>query len=146
MELSYMEFQATDARKTSRARPQGLNINILISNANVDGNLLSIEFTYVANYLPNNGYIKMIGSARFLGADAKPAYEEWKKTRKMTGTAGEQIWNTINYGSSINAVYVSRVLNMEPPVAPPTIKLTGSVKPVKASGAVKSVKASKSRK
>lgn len=130
LELSHMEFQAAEAKKSSHTRPQGLNVNILISNAAVENNLLMIEFLYTVQYLPNNGHVRMAGNARFLGAEAKLAYEEWKKTRRITGAVGEQIWNTINYGSSINAIYVTRVLNMEPPIAPPKIKIATPIKPV----------------
>ncbi|MFH1520978.1 MAG: hypothetical protein ABID61_05000 [Candidatus Micrarchaeota archaeon] len=128
LELSHMDFQAAEAKKSSNSRPQGLNVNILISNATVEKNLLMVEFLYTVQYLPNNGHVRMAGNARFVGTEATAAYEEWKKTKRITGAAGEQIWNTINYGSSINAIYVTRVLNMEPPIAPPRIKIANQVK------------------
>ena len=122
MQLEFMDFDFSDAKKNAQSMPQGINTNIDLVNAEVEKDTMNVKFIYTATYAPHNSYIRIGGKAIFSGKEVKQAFEEWKKTKRITGVAGEYMVNMINYSASINAVFIARVFNMTPPIMPPTIK------------------------
>ncbi len=125
MMLEFLDFNFAEARKAEEGipkMPKGINTNIDINNAEVKNNILKLNFSYLARYMPHGSYIRIDGRARFKGQDVKTAYNEWKKTRRVTGLVGEQIINAINYSAAINSVFIARIFNLTPPLIPPTIK------------------------
>ncbi len=132
MRLEFLDFESSEARKNSNGAPQSINTNIDITNAQLEKDVMTIKFSYTASYIPDNSFVRIGGKASFSGPETKAAFEEWKKTKKVGGTAGEQIVNLINYSASINAIFIARVFNLTPPIVPPTIKLVeGNAKPSK---------------
>lgn len=125
MILEFLDFEFSEARKTEEGIPKmptAINTNIDIVEAEAKNNILNIRFVYRATYIPQQHYIRIDGKASFKGPEAKAAYEEWKKIRRITGTAGEQIVNAINYSCSINSIFIARIFNLVPPISPPVIK------------------------
>lgn len=125
MILDFLDFETAEARKTvpgTPPMPKGLNTNIDISSAKVRNNILYLGFSYLVRYLPDRSFIRINGKARFKGPEVKKAYDEWKKTRRITGDVGEQIINAINYSASINSIFIARVFNLSPPLVPPSIR------------------------
>ncbi len=125
MILEFLDFGYAEAKKIEEGipkMPKGINTNIEISNATIKKDVLSLGFTYLAKYTPEGDYIRIDGRARFKGPEVKSAYDEWKKTKRVSGAVGEQIINAINYSSSINSVFIARVFNLTPPIIPPTIR------------------------
>ena len=132
MKLEFLDFESSEARKNSNGAPQSINTNIDITNAQLEKDLMTINFSYTASYVPDNSYVRIGGKASFSGPEARAAFDEWKKTKKIGGNTGEQIINLINYSASINAIFIARVFNLTPPIVPPTIKLVeGNTKPNK---------------
>ncbi|MEM2909152.1 MAG: hypothetical protein QW171_03245 [Candidatus Bilamarchaeaceae archaeon] len=131
MILEFLDFEFAEARKTEEGipkMPKGINTNIDITDAELKNNILNLRFTYRARYIPEEHYIRIDGIARFKGPEVKTAYDEWRKTRRITGIAGEQVINAINYSSSINSVFIARVFNLTPPLVPPIIKFEEPVR------------------
>lgn len=122
MKLEFLNFESADAKKRSDTAAESMNINIDVTDARLENGTLKIEFNYTVAYAPDQSYIRLGGRANFGGPDAKRAYEEWKKTKRITGDPGEQLVNTINYSASVNALFIARVFNLMPPVVPPVIK------------------------
>lgn len=122
MQMEFMDFDFSDAKKNAQTVPQGINTNIDLVSVEVKKDLMNLSFVYTASYLPDKSYIRIGGRAVFSGQDTNRACEEWKKTKRITGQAGEYIINMINYSASINAIFIARVFNLTPPIMPPTIK------------------------
>ncbi len=130
MQLVHIEFDFADTRKnTPHVSPQGINSNIDLSQVGQDGDSLLVNFVYLTTYLPDKSYIRMGGKALFSGPETEKAYEEWKKSRRISGSAGEYIVNMINYSASINAIFIARVFNLTPPIMPPTIRFQNPAPP-----------------
>ncbi|MCX6773457.1 MAG: hypothetical protein NTY68_00470 [Candidatus Micrarchaeota archaeon] len=121
MKLESMEVLFIEAKKASGRPPEMIDSRIDMRNAEVDAGNLAVEFVYSASYATDGSYIRMGGRALFSGPEAKAAADEWKKSKRISGKPGEDIINSINYGSSLNSVLVARVLNIVPPLAPPPI-------------------------
>jgi hypothetical protein len=125
MILEFLDFEYAEAKKVGEGipkMPKSINANIDIRNATIKNNVMKLSFTYLAKYVPEGSYVRVDGRARFRGPEVKSAYNEWKTTRRVTGAVGEQILNAINYSSSINSIFITRVFNLAPPIIPPTIK------------------------
>jgi len=125
MILEFLDFEYAEARKSALgtpAMPKGINTNIDITNAEVNNNGLDLNFSYLVTYIPDKSFIRINGKARFKGPDIKKAYMEWKKTRNVSGEAGEHLINAINYSASMNSIFIARVFNLTPPVIPPSIR------------------------
>ncbi len=120
MKLEFLDFEYAEARKRSNTFAESMNINVDVTDAKFEDNSLSIAFNYTVAY-SDQSYIRISGKARFSGADAKTAFNEWEKTKRITGTPGEQIVNAINYSASINSIFIARIFNLTPPIVPPTI-------------------------
>jgi hypothetical protein len=123
MKFELMDVLFVEAKKASERPPQNIDSKIDIRNVEISAGNLVIDFVYSADYITDGGYIRIGGRALFSGSDTKAALDSWKKTKRIDGKAGSDIVNAINYGSSLNSVFVARVLNMVPPLAPPTIEL-----------------------
>ncbi|MEM4272171.1 MAG: hypothetical protein QXH30_01145 [Candidatus Bilamarchaeaceae archaeon] len=130
MKLEFVEFKSGDAMRKGNAVPKSINANILISNAEAEKDRLKIDFEYGVSYQPDQSYVRMKGSATFIGPEAAKSVEEWKKTKKITGEHGEFIFNALYYHCSINALLITRVFGIAPPIALPTLKIGVSPKGV----------------
>lgn len=121
MKLELMDVLFIEAKKVSERLPESIDSKIDMRNVDMSGGNLVVDFVYSASYANDGSYIRMGGRAFFSGPEAKSALNEWKKSKRIGGKPGEEIVNSINYGSSLNSVFVARVLNVVPPLAPPSI-------------------------
>ncbi len=123
MKLEFMDFEFSEAKKNGfSSMPTVINTNIDIAHVTLEKNILHVNFLYSATYMPNGSYLRIGGKASFSGSEVADTYEEWKKNRRISGSAGEQIVNVINYTASVNAVFIARVFDLAPPIVPPTIR------------------------
>lgn len=123
MKLELIDVVASDAKKSSTEVPQNINTNITYREIRQDSGRLFVDFDYVAAYAPDGSYIRLGGRAVFAGPEVKGAHDEWSKSQRISGEAGQYIVNAIHYSASINAVLVARALNMTPPLILPTLTL-----------------------
>jgi hypothetical protein len=121
MKLDSISFLSGDARKASDAPTQNVSTAIAFTSAEVSGDSLSLGFDYSSVYTPDGSYIRIGGRAVFSGKEAGRAYEEWSKTKRISGEHGEYMLNAINYGASMNAIMIAKVFNMAPPVLLPRL-------------------------
>ena len=127
MRLERIEFGSSEARKGPAAAVQTMNANIDVTEARLEKGILETLFSYAVVYTPDNSYIRLDGRAVFSGPESKEFFDEWKRTKHLGGPGGEFVVNAINYYASINAVFIARVFNLTPPIAPPTIKFETTV-------------------
>ena len=116
-----------EGKKNKEDEFKGLNINISVDGITVSGENVDISYTYEANYAEGVGYVKVKG-AIFAKEDKKLAKEiddEWKKSKKMPEGFAESILSAINYTGSANGIFLSRVLNLSPPIVPQRIQVGG---------------------
>lgn len=105
---------------------KGLNINISVDDVKVNAETVDVYYTFEANYAGEVGQVKIKG-VLFSKEDKKLAKEiddEWKKSKKMPDAFAEQILSAINYTGTANGIFVSRVLNLSPPMVPQRIQMT----------------------
>jgi len=123
MKLELIDVVASDAKKSSSETPLNINTNISYRDVRQDAGRLFVDFDYVAAYAPDGSYVRLGGRAVFIGPEVKGAHDEWTKSSRISGEAGQYIVNAIHYSASINAVLVARALNMTPPLLLPTLTL-----------------------
>ena len=123
MKLETIDFEYSQARKIKEGPIQNIDTKIDLTNAIFEKDILSLNFNYVATYSPQGNMIQLSGRTIFSGLDTKTAYDEWKKTKKITGAPGEFIINTINYSSAMNSIFIARIFGLTPPIIMPTIRL-----------------------
>ncbi|MEW6329425.1 MAG: hypothetical protein AB1468_04870 [Candidatus Micrarchaeota archaeon] len=127
---------SVEARREKEDAVSGLSVNINLDSVAVKGNDVEINYTYVANYEDDVGYLKISG-VLYATEDAKTAAEiakSWPKEekgkegkekaqRKLPDGFAEMVLNSINYTCGTNGILVVRPLNLSPPIMPPRIEL-----------------------
>lgn len=117
-----------EGKKSKEDEFRGLNINISIDEVIVNNENVNVNYTYEATYAEGVGHIKVKG-VLFAKEDkklAKEIEEEWKKSKRMPETFAETILSAINYTGSANGIFISRVLNLSPPIVPQRIQVGGT--------------------
>tara|TARA_B100000315_G_C14506891_1_gene555030 strand:- start:352 stop:786 length:435 start_codon:yes stop_codon:yes gene_type:complete len=85
---------------------------------------LKITFDFISKYNPSVGEINLIGEVMNL-EDAKKTKEilaEWKKTKKLPSEFMTPILNHVLTKCNIQALILSKDLNLPPPIPMPRIK------------------------
>lgn len=123
MKLEFVEFKSGDAMRKGNAIPKSINTNIVLSGAEAEKDRLKVDFEYGVMYQPDQSYVRMKGSASFIGPEAAKSVEEWKKTKRITGPHGEFVFNALYYHCSINSLMITRVFGMAPPITLPTLRM-----------------------
>lgn len=125
MKIDSLEILSGDFRKLGAQAPQTMNLNINITGASAGAGTLLLDFEYAVVYFPDNSHIRLLGKAALSGseAEAREAAGEWAATGKISGPDGELIINAINYSASMNAVLISKALNIAPPIVLPTLTI-----------------------
>ncbi len=114
-----------EGKKKKEDTFKGLNINISVDGVAVNGEDVTVNYTFEAAYADDVGHVKIKG-ALFSKEDRKLAKEiedEWKKSKRMPEMFAEQMLSAINYTGSANGIFVSRVLNLSPPMVPQRIQV-----------------------
>ena len=118
-----------DKVEAAREKPEprkGLNFKINITDVKVSGKKAEISYQYEAEYTEGVGYIKMEGTviAEEEKALIDQVKKEWADSKKLPQEYAEVVLNAINYFGGINGVFVSRVINLSPPIMPPRFTLS----------------------
>ncbi|MBD3389885.1 hypothetical protein GF415_02915 [Candidatus Micrarchaeota archaeon] len=124
MKLEFVEFYAGDVRRNSPKPPESFNTNITLTDAFVEKDALSLNFEYTVNYSPGNSGMHLTGKAVFAGKEAKKAHAEWEKKKTIGGKMGEYIVNALYYHSALNAIPLSSMFGLVPPVVLPEVKFS----------------------
>lgn len=105
---------------------KGLNFKINIKDVKVSGKKLDMAYNYEAEYTEGIGYIKFEGTitAEEDKALVDEVKKEWADKKRLPQKYAEIVLNAINYFGGINGVFVSRVINLSPPIMPPRFTLS----------------------
>lgn len=105
---------------------KGLNFKINIKDVKVSGKKLDMAYNYEAEYTEGIGYIKFEGTitAEEEKALVDEVKKEWADKKRLPQNYAEVVLNAINYFGGINGVFVSRVINLSPPIMPPRFTLS----------------------
>ncbi len=84
---------------------------------------LKFGFEFLSKYDPNIGKIQINGEVVHLGNadEAKKIVAEWKKNKKLSPDVAENVMNTILSKCHVEALILSRDINLPPPVQLPKI-------------------------
>jgi hypothetical protein len=96
------------------------------SKLNIDAKkkALKFEFVYNADYEPGIGKIEIGGEVIFLADEktAKEALDKWKKEKKAPSEVGKSVMNHALSKCNIQAIVLSKDLNLPAPIQLPKIK------------------------
>ncbi|MBW3015086.1 hypothetical protein KY330_01575 [Candidatus Woesearchaeota archaeon] len=90
---------------------------------------LRFDFEYIASYNSDkkqNANIKLYGEVIFLDTQdkVKKLLETWKKSKKVEPLVMQQVMNTALTKSNIQALVLSRDVNLPPPIPLPRLNLS----------------------
>ena len=93
-------------------------------------NAIKFLFKFDTIYNPNVGSIKLTGDVIYFAEDkkVKEIIDQWKKTKKIDQTITESILNAILSKCNIQALLLSREVNLPPPLPMPKVQNKGGVK------------------
>lgn len=115
----------------SRGKPYRGSVNInnnvsvtSIEEAKLSGanNALRFGFEFTTRYDPEIGSITLQGSVLYLaGERSKQILKDWKNTKKLPNDIAPEILNTILSKANIEALMLSKELNLPPPIPMPRV-------------------------
>jgi hypothetical protein len=126
-------FNMTKINAEKKGAPKGsINVNANAQAKNVKETkmkmpkkqkALEIEFHYTAKYEPKVGKIDIEGNITLLEEtkNADNILKEWKKNKKLPNNYFRPIINTVLSRCSVEAVIISRDVNLPPPVQMPKV-------------------------
>ncbi|MBL7050700.1 hypothetical protein ISS04_00900 [Candidatus Woesearchaeota archaeon] len=87
-------------------------------------NALKLEFLFEAKYTPNIGNISLGGEIVYMGtADkVKDIETEWKKNKKLPNDVIEEVMGNILSKCNIEALIMSKEINLPAPIPLPKVK------------------------
>lgn len=96
--------------------------NVSLGNANEK--VLDFNFEFKTNYSPDIGHIIVSGNLLFLtkSEDAEKISEEWSKTKKLEKDVMKPVFNTVLARGNIQAMIISKDLNLPAPIQLPRMK------------------------
>ena len=84
---------------------------------------LKFSFVFNSTYEPKMGKIAIEGDVVYLGKkdETKKILDEWKKNKKVTPDVMEKILNTVLAKCNVEALILSRDINLPPPLQLPKV-------------------------
>jgi len=115
----------TNAKLKKMAPIKNIDVNINLNKMKVNEDIVTVDFSYKAIYVPDIGELTFNGVLNFKDEMEKiKEYEkEWKKSKSFPKDVMVALMNIINTTSSINGVLVSRAINLAPPIIPPKLEM-----------------------
>lgn len=126
MNVTGMRITAAEITRSKNEVPTGLSINMSINNVRMDGEQLEIAFAYRADYAENVGMLRIEGSMLVMPSSKKAAEDmvkQWKDKKKLDDDVSEDVLNNINFACGAHGTLMARVVNLQPPMMPPRIRL-----------------------
>jgi chorismate mutase len=126
LNVAGMRITAAEITRDKNEVPTGLSINMAINNLRMDGEQVEISFTYRAEYAENVGMLRLEGTINILPGSKKQAEEmvkSWKDKKKLDDEIAEEVLNNINFACGAHGTLMARVVNLQPPMMPPRIRI-----------------------
>lgn len=100
-------------------RPTNFKVNM--KDVKFKGKSIEITYEYAVEYGEKDGFMKFEGIVT--SEEEKDVVEElkkeWTEKKRLTPKYTEMLFNAIKYYGDLSGVFVSRVLNLAPPIQPP---------------------------
>ncbi len=100
-------------------RPSNFKVNL--KEAKFKGKSVEVTYEYAVEYGDNTGFMKFEGVVS--SEEEKELIEElkkeWNEKKRLPPKYTEMLFNAIKYYGDLSGVFVSRVLNLAPPIQPP---------------------------
>ncbi|MFP4523455.1 MAG: hypothetical protein ACLFNM_02835 [Candidatus Woesearchaeota archaeon] len=132
MAILNFNFTKINVEKKSKVNKQvsiksGLNISNVVASdvvAGKDQNAFVISFTYNVQYEPNIGIIELSGDLLYLAKeeDAKAITDQWEKSKSLPEPVALPVFNRILHSCNVEALILSRDINLPAPVQLPKVK------------------------
>lgn len=86
---------------------------------------LKINFLFTTSYDPNFGAIELNGNLMYIGdpKEMKDIFANWNKTKKLNAETMKQVLNTVLGKCNIQALIMSRDVQLPPPVPLPRVNV-----------------------
>ena len=129
--ITGMRITAAEVTREKNEVPRGISINMSINAVRQDGDQAEIVFTYRAEYADNVGLLRLEGIL-YAKPESKKQLDDivkgWKDKKKLDDEFAEEVLNNINFACGAHGTLMARVVNLQPPMMPPRIRLdkTGS--------------------
>lgn len=115
-----------------------INNNIAIKNVEKKDLMLGVakqdgirfEFEFTSKYEPKFAEITLTGEVLFLGeeSEVKKIMDEWKKTKNIPKEVKLQVLNAALTRCNIQALILSKDVNLPPPIPLPSVEATVKAK------------------
>ncbi len=115
---------SVSAKRFSPEPTKGLKINISIDDIKVDGNNMTIDYTYIAKYEEAVGELIIKGELKAVEEKAEDMFKAWKNKKNLPEEFANAVLNNINYTSSVNGTFIVKPLNLFPPMLPPRFTIS----------------------
>ena len=81
------------------------------------------EFIFTSDYSPDVAMITLEGELLYVGQDAivKEVLDSWKKEKKLSKSVTSEIFNNILSRCNVEAIVISREINVPPPIPMPKV-------------------------
>ena len=125
MAIRGIRITRAEITREKNEMPKGLGINMSIEKVTQEGDFVQVYFTYVADYTENVGKLTISG-VMSIEEDKKARdkiIKTWKEKKKLEDDFAEEILNNINFACGAHGTLIARVVNLQPPMMPPRIKL-----------------------
>lgn len=134
MTIIGFNFTKMNVEKKPKVATGKINISNNISITNIEEKELAFgkakqkslifTFKFVSKYEPAIGEIELLGDITFVAEAAKitEIINNWKKDKKIPKEVMESIINTALNKSNIQALILSRDINLPPPIPLPKVK------------------------
>ncbi|MEM4358954.1 MAG: hypothetical protein QXT45_00280 [Candidatus Bilamarchaeaceae archaeon] len=106
--------------------PKGITIDLKIdkiTRAKEQLGVANVGFTYTVSYTPNTAVLQLTGDALITEApeELDRIIKMWKEKHRLDEETGATILNAINPFVSYNALFILRIFNLPPHIAPPPV-------------------------
>jgi hypothetical protein len=138
MTIIGFNFTKMSVEKKPKNGPGKINISNNISITNVEEKDLALgkakqksvlfSFKFESKYEPAVGHIELLGNITFVADAAKVAeiVNGWKKDKKIAKEVMAAVMNTALNKSNIQALILSRDINLPPPIPLPKVQTKDS--------------------
>jgi len=127
--ITGMRITAAEVTREKNEVPHGISINMSINAVRQESDLIEIVFTYRADYAENVGLLRLEGIL-YVKPENKKQLDEvikgWKDKKKLDDEFAEEVLNNINFACGAHGTLMARVVNLQPPMMPPRIRLDKS--------------------
>lgn len=125
LNVTGMRITTAEITREKNDIPRGISINMAINNVREDAGMVEITFSYRAEYTENVGMLRLEG-VMYLQEDRKHVdqiIKTWKDKKRLDDDVAEEVLNQVNFACGAHGTFMARVVNLQPPMMPPRIRL-----------------------